>query len=207
MNPAAHPLDTLTALREIVGEPHPAVPLKIADALDETSIAFVRRSPFLLLATASGDGVPDVSPKGDEPGFVAVEDAKTLLIPDRKGNRLVFSLQNILANPRIAVLFMIPGTEETLRVQGHALITSEREILERLSARGRPALLAIRLTIEKCFFHCAKAFKRSELWKADSWPPRQQISFGKQIAPRLGAGDDVAREIDALVEADYRENL
>ena len=207
MNPTAPPLDTVTALREIVGEPHPAVPLKIADSLDETSIAFVRRSPFLVLATASGDGFPDVSPKGDEPGFVAVEDSKTLLIPDRRGNRLVFSLQNILANPRIAALFFIPGTEETLRIQGQAVLTSDRHVLERLSARGQPALLAIRLTVEKCFFHCAKAFKRSGLWKPESWPPRQRISFGEQIAPRLGAGEDVARQIDDLVEADYRENL
>jgi predicted pyridoxine 5'-phosphate oxidase superfamily flavin-nucleotide-binding protein len=102
---------------------------------------------------------------------LVVEDPKTLLIPDRKGNRLVFSLQNILANPRIA------------------------------------ALLAIRLSVEKCFFHCAKAFERSGLWKPESWPARQRISFGERIAPRLGGGEDVARQIDELVEADYRDNL
>lgn len=202
-----HLLTTVDAVRQIVGEPNPAVQLKVMDSLDDMSIAFVRRSPFLVLATAGDDGLPDVSPKGDEPGFVTVESPTTLLIPDRKGNRLIFTLQNILANPKVAVLFMIPGTEETLRVQGHALLISDPEVLQRLSARGQPALLAIRLTVERCYFHCAKAFKRSALWKPESWPPRQRVSFGKQLAPRLGGGDALAKEIDDLVEKDYTENL
>jgi predicted pyridoxine 5'-phosphate oxidase superfamily flavin-nucleotide-binding protein len=120
---------------------------------------------------------------------------------------LIFSLGNILANPKIALLFVIPGTEETLRVQGHAVLTRDPEVLRRLSARGQPALLAIRMTVEKCYFHCAKAFKRSKLWRAESWPPRQPVSFGKQLAPRLGGGEDLAQQIDALVEADYKDNL
>ena len=207
MSSNLHQLITVEALCEIIGEPNPAVPLKVMDSLDEMSIAFIRQSPFLVLATAGEDGFPDVSPKGDEAGFVAVENPKTLLIPDRKGHRLIFSLQNMLANPKIAAIFMVPGTEETLRVQGHALLTSDPDILRRLSARGQPALLAIRLTIEKCYFHCAKAFKRSGLWKPESWPPRQRVSFGKQLAPRLGGGDELARKIDDFVEAGYKENL
>ena len=207
MRDKADQLDTIDAVRGIIGEPHRAVPLKVLDALDEMSIEFIRRSPFLVLTTADEDGMPDVYPKGDEPGFVAIEDSRTLLIPDRKGNRLIFSLQHILANPRAAALFLVPGTEETLRVQGRAELTADPEILRRLSARGQPALLAIRLTVEKCFFHCAKAFKRSQLWNRESWPARQRISFGKQLAPRLGGGDELAKEIDDLVEADYKENL
>ena len=207
MSSNLHQLSTVDAVRDIVGEPNPAVPLKVMDSLDEMSIAFIHRSPLLVLATAGEDGFPDVSPKGDEAGFVAVENPNTLLIPDRKGNRLIFSLQNILANPKIAAIFMVPGTEETLRVQGHALLTSDPEILKRLSARGQPPLLAIRLTVERCYFHCAKAFKRSRLWRPESWPPRQRVSFGKQLAPRLGGGDELAKQIDDLVEADYKENL
>jgi len=207
MSSNLHQLSTVDAVRDIVGEPNPAVPLKVMDSLDEMSIAFIHRSPFLVLATAGEDGFPDVSPKGDEAGFVAVENPNTLLIPDRKGNRLIFSLQNILANPKIAAIFMVPGTEETLRVQGHALLTSDPKILKRLSARGQPPLLAIRLTVERCYFHCAKAFKRSRLWRPESWPPRQRVSFGKQLAPRLGGGDELAKQIDDLVEADYKENL
>jgi PPOX class probable FMN-dependent enzyme len=171
------------------------------------SIDFIRHSPFLILGTAGPEGLPDVSPKGDEPGFVAVEDPRTLLIPDRKGNRLIFSLGNILANPKAAVIFIVPGTEETLRVQGSASLTRDPEILQRLSARGQPALLAIRLTVEKCYFHCAKAFKRSRLWKSESWPAKRPASFGKQLAPRLGGGAELAKQIDDFVEADYKENL
>ena len=207
MSSTSDQLTTIDAIREIVGAPNPATPVKVADSLDEMSIDFIRRSPFVILGTAAADGLPDVSPKGDEPGFIAVEDAKTLLIPDRKGNRLIFSLGNILANPKASVIFIIPGTEETLRVQGSAELTRDPEILQRLSARGQPALLAIRLTVEKCYFHCAKAFKRSKLWKTESWPERQRVSFGKQLAPRLGGGDELAKQIDDFVEADYKENL
>jgi uncharacterized protein len=202
-----HRLSGVEAVRAIVGEPNPATPLKVMDELDAMSVDFIRHSPFLMLATADRDGRPDVSPKGDEPGFVAVENSTTLLVPERKGNRLLFSLQNVLANPRVALIFVVPGTEETLRVQGRVELTSDPEVLERLSARGRPALLAMRLTVEKCYFHCAKAFKRSRLWKHDAWPPRQRVSFGAQIAPKLGGGDEIAKQIDDFVEADYKENL
>jgi len=207
MEPDADLLTTLDDVRGIVGESHPSVMVKVSDSLDEMSIDYVRRSPFLVLATASRDGAADVSPKGDHPGFVHVEDARTLLVPDRKGNRMILSLQNILANPQAAILFMVPGTEETLRVQGKAVLTSDPATLERLSARGQPALLAIRLSVEACFFHCAKAFRRSRLWHPETWPPRQKVSFGRQVAPRLGGGEELARRIDDAVEADYRDNL
>jgi PPOX class probable FMN-dependent enzyme len=207
MTDDARPLESIEQVRSIIGEPGPATALKVADSLDAMSIDFIRRAPFLMLATATRDGLPDVSPKGDEPGFVAVLDPKTLLIPDRKGNRLIFSLQNIVANPQISVIFVIPGTEETLRVQGRASLTADPAILERLSARGQPALLAIRLAVDKCYFHCAKAFKRSRLWQSESWPERKRISFGKQMAPRLGGDDKLAAHIDELIEADYKENL
>jgi PPOX class probable FMN-dependent enzyme len=200
-------LATVAAVRAIVGEPHKVTPMKVMDALDEVSIDFIRHSPFLMLSTADADGQPDVSPKGDDPGFVKVVDSRHLLIPERKGNKLIFSLQNILANPRIGILFLVPGTEETLRVHGTAELTSDPEIVRELAARGQPALLAIRITVEKCFFHCAKAFKRSQLWKPESWPSRLRISFGKLLATKLGGDDALAKQIDDLVEADYKENL
>jgi hypothetical protein len=200
-------LATVAAVRAIIGQPHKMVPMKVMDALDEVSIDFIRHSPFLTLSTADGSGQPDVSPKGDEPGFVKVVDSRHLLIPDRKGNKLIFSLQNILANPRVGILFLVPGTEETLRVHGTAELTSDPEIVQELAARGQPALLAIRVTVDKCFFHCAKAFKRSQLWKPESWPSRLRISFGKMLAPRLGGDGALAKQIDDLVEADYKENL
>ncbi len=200
-------LATVGAIRAIVGEPHKVTPMKVMDALDDVSIDFIRHSPFLLLSTVDTEGQPDVSPKGDDAGFVKVVDSRHLLIPDRKGNKLIFSLQNILANPRIGILFLVPGTEETLRVHGTAELTSDPEIVQELAARGQPALLAIRVTVEKCFFHCAKAFKRSQLWKPESWPSRLRISFGKMLASKLGGDGALAKQIDDLVETDYKENL
>jgi predicted pyridoxine 5'-phosphate oxidase superfamily flavin-nucleotide-binding protein len=130
-----------------------------------------------------------------------------MVIPDRKGNRLLFGLQNILENPRVGVIFLVPGTDETLRVNGRAELTSDPAVLKRLSARGQPALVAIRVRVEQCFFHCAKAFKRSRLWQQDSWPERQKVSFGKLLAEKVGGGDSMAERIDAAIEEDYRKNL
>jgi uncharacterized protein len=203
----ARQLRTLEDVRGIVGEAHRSVGVKVSDALDAMAVDFIARAPFLVLATSTAEGTADVSPKGDQPGFVLVEDERTLFVPERKGNRMILSLQNILANPRVALLFMVPGTDETLRVQGRASLTAEPSVLERLTARGQPALLAIRLEVETCFFHCAKAFKRSQLWQPATWPERQRISFGRQLAPRLGGGDELARKIDDAIDADYRENL
>jgi hypothetical protein len=194
-------------VREIIGNVSKTVAVKIFDRLDETAIEFIRRSPMVMLATSDTEGNPDVSPKGDDPGFVAVDDDHTLLIPDRKGNKLIYGLKNILANPRVALIFLLPGTEETLRVHGSAELTRDPQVLERLSARGQPAQLAIRVRVEKCFFHCAKAFKRSRLWQQESWPERLRISFGKMLAPRLGGDDKLAATIDQAIEQDYKTNL
>ena len=202
-----HLLATLGQVRAIIGPEVPAIKAKLFPALEETSSGFIRHSPLLLLATVDRDGHPDVSPKGDGPGFVAIEDEHTLLIPERKGNKLILGLQNILATGRIALVFLVPGTEETLRVHGRAELTRDPAVLARLTERGQPALLAIRVHVEQVFFHCAKAFKRSRLWQPDSWPPNLRISFGKLLAKKLGASEDAAQKIDAAVEEDYRTGL
>jgi hypothetical protein len=208
IDPQAHRLTELSAIRErIGGEPHPAIPKKISDSLDEKAIAYIAQSPFMLLATSDAQGIPDVSPKGDAPGFVWVENASTLWIPDRPGNKLVMGFQNLLANPRAAGLFMIPGTEETLRVSGRTTIHDHPQVLERLSWQGRPAQLAMRMAVEECFFHCAKAFKRSHLWQPGSWPAPFRVSFGEILAARLGGGEEMKKDFDAAVEQDYRENI
>lgn len=202
------PITDLRTLQErIGGEPHPAIPHKILEQIDERARAFIAQSPFVMLSTSDDTGSPDVSPKGDEPGFVWVEDPTSLWVPDRPGNKLIMGFRNLLSNPRAALLFVIPGTEETLRVTGRATIHDNPEVLARLAARGKPALLAMHLEVEQCFFHCAKAFKRSRLWQPDSWPEKFRVSFGDILAPKLGIGDDGARDIDALVEQDYKENL
>jgi len=202
-----HRIESVEHLRAIVGELNPATQLKVFDTLIGPAQEFIRRSPFLVLSTSDEHGNQDVSPKGDAPGFVAVEDERTLLIPDRKGNKLVFGLQNILANPHVGVLFLLPGTGETLRINGRATLTADPAVLERLAARGQQAVLAIRVTVEECFFHCAKAFLRAQLWKPETWAAPHHVSFGKMLAEKLGGDQQVASTIDALIEEDYRTNL
>ncbi len=202
-----HRITSVEQLRGLVGDSSPLVQHKLWDTLEPSTLDFIRRSPFLLLATSDAQGNLDVSPKGDGPGFVAIEDAKTLLIPDRKGNKLIFGLQNILLNPHIGVIFLIPGTGETLRVNGRAELTTDPEILQRLSARGQPALVAIRVTVDQCFFHCAKAFLRAQLWNPEAWATPHAISFGKILAGKMGGDEKMARQIDDFVEQDYKTNL
>ena len=205
--PDTYRINSVEQLRELVGSPSELVPHKLWTELDETCMDFVKRSPFLLLATADAEGNQDVSPKGDGPGFVAIENETTLLIPDRSGNKLIFGLTNILANPHVGLIFLLPGTSETLRVNGTAELTTDPEILGRLSARGKPAVVAIRVNIKEVFYHCAKAFIRAQLWKPDTWSERLKISFGKILAAKMGGDSKMAEQIDEFVEQDYRTNL
>src|SRR5271166_6709106 len=202
-NSRDHRVETVARLQTLIGVPNPMTPKKLFSALDEAATNFIRRSPFLVLATADAQGNQDASPKGDGPGFVAVQDERTLLIPERKGNRLMFSLRNILANPQVGIVFLIPGTDETLRVNGAAELSDDPDLLVRLAARGAPALLAIRVNVRECFFHCAKAFIRSQLWRPESWTERMPISFGNYLGPKIGADEALVRQINQAIEEDY----
>jgi PPOX class probable FMN-dependent enzyme len=206
-NSDPHIIRSVEQLRQAVGAEIPGLELKNQSELNEFAIDFLARAPFLVLGTANAAGHLDASPKGDEPGFVLVEDEHTLVIPDRPGNKLVYGHLNILNNPKVGILFLIPGTPETLRVNGTAELTNEPELLQRLAARGKPAVVAIRVRVEECFFHCAKAFIRSHLWQPESWPERQKISFGRMLAKQTGGDEESAQAIDEMVEADYRDNL
>jgi PPOX class probable FMN-dependent enzyme len=204
------PITTLEELRAVVAAPTSGVEIKVGDHVDRHAAEFIGESPFIVMATADADGRLDASPKGDDPGFVVVEDERTLLIPDRPGNHLAMGLQNIVANPHLGVLFVIPGTTETLRVNGRATLHQDPELLERLAARGKPAVLAIRVEVEEVFFHCAKAFIRSKLWKHEQWPPKKKISFGSMFAEKLtpeAPDTALATAIDDSVEEDYKVNL
>lgn len=200
-------ISTKEDLRRIIAEPRPATRAKILDALDEQSIEFLKRCPFALLGTTSADGTVEVSPKGDEPGFIRVEDAKTLLIPERVGNNLAFGLNNIIDTGEIGIIALVPATGETLRVSGTAELHDDPDLVASLSSLGKPALLATRVRIKHCYFHCARSIVRAKLWDPKAWPAPGRISFGKIIAPRIGESEAVAAQIDANVEGAYTTRL
>jgi PPOX class probable FMN-dependent enzyme len=201
-----HRIDDVETLREMLGTPSQIAQMKVWPTLDPSAQDFIAKAPFAFVATADAAGRVDVSPKGDHPGFVVVEDEHTLLVPDRKGNRLIFGLQNILANPYVSLIFLIPGTNETLRVTGRGELTRDPAVCARLTARGQPALLAIRVTVEECFFHCPKAFMRASLWNHETWPSHR-VSFGAIFAPKLGIDPAMAPQIDEMLAKDAKENL
>ena len=194
-------------LRRIIAEPRHSTRSKILDVLDEQSIDFLKRCPFALIGTTAQDGTVEVSPKGDEPGFIRVEDPRTLLIPERVGNNLAFGLSNIIGNGKIGLIALVPATGETLRVSGTAEVFDDPELVQSLSSLGKPALLATRVHIKHCYFHCARSIMRANLWKPEAWPAPGRVSFGKIIAPRIGGDAQMAEKIDAGVEGAYTTRL
>ncbi len=165
--------DTVTSreeLRAIFGAPMERAVLKERASLDVHSRAFIASAPFVLVATSSAAGRCDVSPKGDAAGFVLVLDDRHLVVPDRPGNNRIDGLTNIMENPHVGMIFLIPGREDTLRVNGRASIVRDVEILDRLEVQGKRPKVAIGVEVEECFLHCAKAFKRSGLWERERWP-------------------------------------
>lgn len=201
-------ITTVDALRRVIREPNPATRAKIKPALDEQAIAFVQSSPFALLSTFDADGAAEVSPKGDDPGFVRVEDPTTLLMPERAGNHLAMGLLNIVANGRVGLLFLRPRTGETLRVTGRAEIFDDEELVASLASAGKPAFLAIRIHVEKSFFHCARSVLRSKLWQPDGWPEAGRVSFGRVFASVTPGIDEAAvRQIDERIQGTYEHRL
>jgi PPOX class probable FMN-dependent enzyme len=200
-------LNSIADLRRVIPEPRPTTKVKILEALDEQSIDFLKRCPFALVSTTSPDGTIEVSPKGDEPGFIRVEDSRTLLIPERVGNNLAFGLSNMIANGRIGMICLVPATGETLRLSGTAEVFDDPDLVASLSSLGKPALLATRVKIKHCYFHCARSIVRAGLWKPETWPAAGRISFGKIIAPRMGQGEELADQIDTGVAGAYKERL
>ena len=189
-------------LRKIYPEPKGIAAEKQLSALDQHCRNFIAHSPFLVLGT---DG--DVSPKGDDPGFVQVVDDNTIIIPDRKGNNRMDSLQNILDNPNVGLLFMIPGVDETLRVNGRAELTINPEVLDPLAINGRAPASAIVVHVEEAYLHCAKALKRSHLWSGEAQVPKGTIPpAGRMFADQLGDDPEALEKIyDGHIKDDLAE--
>jgi PPOX class probable FMN-dependent enzyme len=211
VEPGAPPFaDVLASADEVAalyGSPVEAVVSKIIDHLDGHCRDFIARSPFVLVATADERGNCDVSPKGGPAGFVSVLDEKRLAIPDAPGNRLVYSLRNVAAGGRAGLLFVIPGMEETLRVNGRAWLTRDPAVLEPLAAGAKPPKVAIGVEVEEAFLHCAKAFKRSALWRPDEWPDAAGLAAAAQIWRDHMALDMTTKEVQEFVDDDYANNL
>ncbi|HWD28224.1 MAG TPA: MSMEG_1061 family FMN-dependent PPOX-type flavoprotein [Rhizomicrobium sp.] len=202
-------ITSIEALRERLPEPNPLTRTKVRKFLDGQAKAFVARAPFLLLSTVDAGGAVEVSPKGDEPGFVHVQDDTTLLVPDRAGNNLAFGHINILSNPNVGLIFLAPGTGETLRVSGRATLHDDEDLCARLSSRGKPAKLVMKLAVDRAYFHCARAILRSNLWKPDAWAADPlKVSFGKLVMELTNADAATAKAVDDSVGRSYApENL
>ena len=194
-------------LRALVGEPSERAVKKEIQTLDVYARAFIANAPFLLLATSGADGRCDVSPKGDAPGFVHVLDDRHLAIPDRPGNRRADGMSNLVQNGHVGLIFLIPGREDTLRVNGRAWIVRDGDLLDRMAVNGKLPQLAIGVEVEECFSHCPKAFKRSKLWQANEWPSADVVaSFAQMLFDRTKLGGSVD-ELQRDLEERYRTQL
>ena len=215
MTMTAAAVTTATELREILGYPNERAVQKQLAALDKHCQAFIARSPFVVLSTSNARGGCDASPKGDRPGFVLVQDEHTVVIPDRPGNRRADSLLNILENPHVGLLFLIPGMGETLRVNGTASLVQDPALLEQLAVDGKKPQLAIVVKVQECFLHCAKALIRSQLWDPERFMPRCEMPslaqmIQDQIRPPGRSDEEHARLIEEHArgtEAAYRTGL
>jgi PPOX class probable FMN-dependent enzyme len=194
-------------LRELMGEANPRSIDKETTYLTDECIRFIGRSPFMLLATSGKNGRCDVAPKGDPAGFVRVLDEKHLLIPDRPGNRRFDGLRNIMENPHIGMIFLVPGRQETLRVNGRAWITCDEELLDTMLVQGKRPWFALGVEVEECFLHCAKALVRSHLWEAESWPDLATVPTGAELLRSTPKIDTPLEELAVSLQEGVRTRL
>ena len=203
--------DVVTSVEDLqawLGAPSQLAANKVIDHLDAHVRHFLSQSPFLTMSTADEDGCCDVSPRGDAPGFVHVLDDKRLVIPERPGNKRIDSIRNILSNPHVGLLFLIPGLEETLRINGRAAVVRDAELLAKMAVNGRSPLLGIVVEVEECFIHCAKALKRSGLWKPETWREKSQLpNPAAIIAAHVKLPGMTTEKVEGMLEESYTKRL
>jgi PPOX class probable FMN-dependent enzyme len=192
-------------VRARIGEPEAMIKGKKLDRIDRHSRRFIAHAPFLAMATSDATGLPDCSPRGDYPGFVKVLDEYTLAIPDRPGNKLADSFTNLAENDGVGLMFVVPGVREVLRVNGHAYVTDEPEVLARMQAEAREAQLAIVVEVAEAFFHCGRALIRSRLWDPASQALAEELpSVGEVAVDQMGLDLDPGL-LESMLEAGYRK--
>lgn len=191
---------SLEEIREHIGEPVPPVVAKVMDHIDQVSRGIIEKSPFIVLASATADGYPDISPKGDPAGFVRVLGEKYLAIPDRPGNRRVDTFTNLLQNPYLAVIFLIPGKGETLRVTGESRIVRDQALRESMAVNGRVPEFAIVIHVERVLIHCPKCVVRAKLWQPAAWPDASETASIDEAMIAHAQLDMSPEELQALAE-------
>lgn len=194
-------------LRSIYKQPSERAVGKEIRHLDHHCRHFITNSPFVLIGSNDGAGNADVSPKGDKPGFVAVLDDTTLAIPDRPGNNRLDTLENILINPSVGLIFFVPGMDETLRVNGTASLTVDEGLRQRLAVDGKAPISVMLVTVKAVYMHCAKAFMRSQLWQPGSWPDRSVLPTLGQILKDHCALPGTAADTDRALADSYQKTL
>jgi PPOX class probable FMN-dependent enzyme len=200
-------IETREELRAQYGAVHDLALKKSLPALDHHAKGLIGRSPFVLIGSSDGSGNGDVTPKGDRPGFVAILDDTTLAIPDRPGNNRLDTFENVIANPAVGLLFLIPGMNETLRVNGEARLTADAALRKQLAVDGKLPITVMVVKIRAVYMHCAKAFMRSQLWKPETWPARAEMPTLGEILRDQVALAQSGGEIDASLAEAYRKTL
>ena len=181
VEPTEHYITSLEELRQYTGEPQEHIMKKSISIVDHHVAYYISLSSLFFLATSDEDGRCDVSPRGDGPGFVKVLDEKRLIFPERPGNRRADSLCNILQSPQVGMIFLIPGMDEVLRVNGRARITKDAALLEKMEWSGKTIGLGVVVEVEECFVHCPRALKQGGAWKQDQWMDREQLPSTKEM--------------------------
>jgi PPOX class probable FMN-dependent enzyme len=193
-------------LRDLLGEPTVRVVTKDRPRLHERDREWLAASPFCLVATSGADGTCDVSPKGDPPGFTLVLDDATIALPERPGNRRADGYRNVLANPHVGLVYLVPGRGETLRINGRARLVREAPFFDDMVVKGHRPVLALVVEIEQIFFHCAKAFLRSSLWKPETWNP-DALPSHPQIVKSVQHVEESLEELERYYGEAYSERL
>ncbi|MBW8486465.1 pyridoxamine 5'-phosphate oxidase family protein [Actinomadura sp. PM05-2] len=193
-------------LRALLGEVAPRSANKERARLHPRDREWLAASPFCLVATSAADGTCDVSPKGDPPGFTLVLDDATIALPERPGNRRADGFRNILSNPHVGLVYLIPGRTETLRINGRARLVRDAPFFDELVVKGHHPQLAVVVEIEQIFFHCAKAFLRSALWRPETWTPDALPSHAR-ITKDVMATEESLEELERYYGPSYAERL
>lgn len=191
-----HSITTIEELERVVGTPHPTIAHKETDFTTPSIREFVGLARFFVLATSDAQGNCDASPRGDIETRTLFLDDRTLVIPDRPGNRRADSYRNILENPHVGILFVVPGMDEVLRLNGRARLTTDPDLLDRMAMKGKPAVLGVVVEIDEVYVHCARAILRSRMWESDTWPDPATIPSVKEMKAEqegVSAGEDSRR--------------